>query len=115
MIMHSAASTSASPAAPPPSRPARRRGTPQRGETVVQRRRRVQFQWRLRSLIRSIPKAIVGRDVARFYAYAVLVASLSNRQRRNVVLPWQPRPLDPKQHPHCRVPRGRLSNPTVLR
>jgi hypothetical protein len=85
------------------------------GENPVQRRRRAQFQWRLRSLVRSIPKTVTGRNVMRFYRYAVLVASLSNKQRRRVILPWQARPLDPREHPEARVPRGRLSNPTALR
>lgn len=77
-------------------------------ETPWQRRRRVQFRWRLRELARSIPKATTGRNVVRYYNYAVLVASLSKRQRRRVVLPWQPRPLDPKVHPEVRVARGRV-------
>lgn len=100
MISPSAAPLPAGPLTPP-STPAARREPP------PQRRRRVQFQWRLRQLVRSIPKTVTGRNVARYYAVAVLVASLSKRQRRNVVLPWQPRPLDPQQHPEARVVRGR--------
>lgn len=85
----------------PKARPGRRAG-----ENPVQRRARILEKWRLRQIVRSIPKSTRGRNVIRFFRYARLAASLSKSQRRFVVYPWTPRPLDPRQHPDAHVPRG---------
>jgi hypothetical protein len=58
-----------------------------------------------------LPKRL--RRYCEHYA-RVAVAHHGRRALRRVVYPWQPRPLDPRQHPEARVPRGRLSNPTAL-
>lgn len=76
-------------------------------ENPVQRRARVLRKWRLRKILRTIPKDTTGRNVIRYARYAFLVASLSNRERRFVVYPWQARPLDPREHSEVRVLRGR--------
>ncbi len=41
----------------------------------------------------------------------VAVANSNKRQLARTVYPWQRRPLDPKQHPGARVPRGRRNAP----
>ncbi len=76
-------------------------------ENPVQRRARILRKWRLRKILRSIPKDTKGRNVIRFARYAFVAAGLSKAQRRFVVYPWQPRPLDPREHPEVRVLRGR--------
>jgi len=41
----------------------------------------------------------------------IAIASTIPLQLARTVYPWQRRPLDPKQHPGARVPRGRRNAP----
>ena len=87
-------------------------------ETAVMRHQREQREQREIAILATIPIAIHThrRLLHGCEWYARLVAAnISKRGLKRVVYPWQPRPLDPKQHPESRVKRGRLSNPTVLR
>jgi hypothetical protein len=85
---------------------------------------------RLSKLIASIPVSVRkhGRLFAFCERYALVTSGLSSRERARVVLPWQRRhePKRPpqismgkwrriRQHSLPQVPRGRASNPTVLR
>jgi hypothetical protein len=69
-------------------------------------------------ILLSIPPALRNnvqlRRACEHYV-RVVVALHGRRGLKRVVYPWQPRPLDPRQHPAVRVKRGRLSNPTALR
>jgi hypothetical protein len=71
-------------------------------ENPVQRRRRVLAKWRLRQIVRSIPKTTRGKDVLRFYRIAQVAAGLNRRLRARVALPWLVRPYDPQTSPDVR-------------
>jgi hypothetical protein len=89
---------------------------------------------RYRRIIRTIPKSTRLPLAQRWQHYAaVAVAQLGGKRLDLVVWPWQPRPIMVRATPTlgisrarrmllkafceqgARVPRGRLSNPTVLR
>lgn len=77
-------------------------------ENPVQRRRRILTKWRLRQILRTVPKDTRGRNVIIAYRYAHVAATLSNRLRSRVVYPWQPRPASPTADPSVRVARGKV-------
>ncbi|MBK8200199.1 MAG: hypothetical protein IPK75_17780 [Acidobacteria bacterium] len=96
------------------------------------RHARAVYLWRLRQVLRTIPKDADGDQLLQWRLYAMrIVAMLGAKQLAGVIWPWQPRYRDagrgtPRpgqarrralaaQRPRGRrTPRGRASNPTAL-
>lgn len=107
--------------------------TPRRRESPRIRHLKALQRWRLRAVLRTIPRGIAPLQRAYWQLYAArTVAMLGRRQLARIIWPWIARPKDagkgmPKmgrarrQHLHTlaaaglRTPRGRLANPTAFR
>ena len=106
---------------------------PRRREPIRIRHLKALRLWRLRQIVRTIPRDAAPLTRARWQIHASLaVAMLGRRALARVIWPWQTRPKDagrgmPKmgrarrQQLHTlaaaglRTPRGRLANPTAFR
>ena len=73
-------------------------------ENPVLRRQRILRKWRLRRILRTIPKDTTGQEMLIFFRYASVAAGLSARQLARVVYPW----MTPAET--ARVMRGSLAH-----